>query len=275
MPWHPRYTITDNLLQTIRLIGETIGRLKSVKISGKDMVLLEVQARALSSFSSTRIEGNPLSLTRVKELLKNQPAHLKNTEREITNYNQALQWIYEAVKAGKFLLSTDTIQKVQAMVVNGLLDNPADIGAFRQHPVVIHDPKQPDSIVFMPPNYQDVQALMAELVAFMNSQQGKIDALILAGLFHRQFVIVHPFIDGNGRTVRLLTTALLAQTGLNVFELFSFENYYNQNMTRYFEKVGLRGDYYDLKDHIDFTEWLEYFAAGILDELRRVEKTLP
>ena len=81
--------------------------------------------------------------------------------------------------------------------------------------------------------------------------------------------------DGNGRTTRLLTTAILGQAGFDLFEIFSFENYYNQNISRYFKAVGLESDYYELQDAIDFTPWLEYFAGGILDELAQVRKTLP
>jgi Fic family protein len=99
--------------------------------------------------------------------------------------------------------------------------------------------------------------------------------LILAGLFHKQMIVIHPFMDGNGRTTRLLTKILLADMGLNTFNLFSFENYYNQNVTRYFETVGVRGNYYDIASKINFTLWLEYFTGGILDELLRVEKLLP
>ncbi len=62
--------------------------------------------------------------------------------------------------------------------------------------------------------------------------------------------------------------------GLNTFNLFSFENYYNQDVTRYFQHVGLFGNYYDLGEGLDFTSWLEYFADGILDELLRVQKIL-
>jgi len=87
-------------------------------------------------------------------------------------------------------------------------------------------------------------------------------------------VIIHPFIDRNGRTARLATKVLLARMGLNTFNLFSFENYYNQNVTRYFQNVGLMGNYYDLKDDMDFTPWLEYFTDGIIDELLRVKKEL-
>ena len=89
---------------------------------------------------------------------------------------------------------------------------------------------------------------------------GKIDPFILAGIFHRQCVIIHPFIDGNGRTTRLLATAILGEAGLKLFEIFSFENYYNRNITRYFKAVGLEGDYYDLSEEIDFSDWLEYFT---------------
>lgn len=62
--------------------------------------------------------------------------------------------------------------------------------------------------------------------------------------------------------------------GLNTFNLFSFENYYNQNVSKYFDEVGMVGSYYDLKDEIDFTSWLEYFTDGIIDELLRVKKEL-
>lgn len=116
---------------------------------------------------------------------------------------------------------------------------------------------------------------MSDLLEFIKGNIGKIDSIILAGIFHRQSVIIHPFNDGNGRTTRLLTTAILGKAGLELFEIFSFENYYNQNITRYFKAVGLEGDFYDLVDVIDFSEWLEYFADGILDELQRVRKALP
>jgi hypothetical protein len=56
--------------------------------------------------------------------------------------------------------------------------------------------------------------------------------------------------------------------------LLSFENYYNQNVTRYFQLVGVYGDYYELAPNLDFTPWLEYFAEGILDELLRLKQAL-
>lgn len=274
MKWKPKYTITDKLLTTIREIGEAIGEIKSYHLSDKTLAKLEMSARELSTYASTSIEGNPLPLTDVKQLLKTSTKHIRDTEREILNYNQALQGIYTAVKINKFTLDIKTLEKIQKQVVDGLMDNPAHCGHLRQAPVIIRNPRKIDEIVFVPPDVKDVKRLTSELMTFITGHFGKIDPIILAGLFHRQCVIIHPFIDGNGRTTRLITSAILGQTGLDLFEIFSFENYYNQNITRYFKAVGLYGDYYDQQDDIDFTKWLEYFAEGILDELSRVRKTL-
>ncbi len=275
MSWKPKYTITDKLLLTMREIGEAIGEIKSFGMTQKTLARLELEARELSSYASTSIEGNPLPLTDVKKLLKTRKNHLRDTEREVFNYNKALQTLYTAVRSEKFTLNLTTLKETQKQVVDGLMDNPEDCGHIRQAPVVIRNPRKIDEIIFIPPDAEDVTALLNEMNDYVRTHLGKIDSIILAGLFHRQYVIIHPFMDGNGRTARLLTTAILGKTGLDLFDIFSFENYYNQNITRYFKAVGLEGDYYELKDSVDFTHWLEYFADGILDELRRIRKTLP
>ncbi len=275
MSWKPKYTITDKLLFTIREIGESMGEIKGFNFTDKVLARLELDARELSSYASTSIEGNPLPFTDVKRLLKSNKTHIRDTEREVLNYNAALQGIYSTVRSESFKLDIATLEKVQKQVVDGLMDNPSHCGQIRQAPVIICTPGKPDEVVFIPPDAKDVRQLLSELMIFINENIGKIDPIVLAGVFHRQCVIIHPFIDGNGRTARLLTTAILGKAGLDLFEIFSFENYYNQQISRYFKAVGLQGDYYDLADTVDFTGWLEYFADGILDELRRIAKTLP
>lgn len=275
MDWIPQYTISNKLLSTIREIGESLGELKSFHLSDQDLAKLEIEARELSTYASTSIEGNPLPLTDVKRLLKSQKEHVRDTENEVLNYNTALQSLYADVRSDTLKLSIKTLENIQGQVVHGLMDNPAHCGALREAPVIIRNPQKNDEIVFIPPDSKDVRKLTKDLFKFIEDNIGKIDPIILAGIFHRQCVIIHPFIDGNGRTTRLLTTAILGKAGLDLFEIFSFENYYNRNITRYFKAVGLEGDYYDLQEEIDFSAWLEYFADGILDELRRVRKALP
>lgn len=273
--WNPKYQITHLILNNIRQIEEVLGEIKFLHLRNTaTLAQIQYKARELSAYASTSIEGNPLSLTDVKRLLKNHPSTARDTEKEILNYNTALDFIYSHIKKGSFSLSIPIMEKIQSFVVKDLMVDSSDCGKLRQKPVVIRDPSRPGSIVFIPPDAKDVSQLTQELCEFITHNMQTLDPILLGGLFHKQFVIIHPFMDGNGRTTRLLTTAILGAAGFNFFEIFSFENYYNQNVTQYFKKVGLYGDYYEQKDNIDFTEWLEYFTGGILDELKRVQKSI-
>ena len=273
--WDPKYTIRNRLLRTIREIGEVLGEIRSHPLSKSKHSNLVIEARALSTFASTSIEGNPLPLTDVKRLLKNAPNQVRNTEREILNYNRALEWVQVQVEANTFELRTETFETIQGMVVEGLMENDFDVGNIRQKPVVIRDPLAPDQIVFIPPDHKDVSSHCEDLFRFLRANLNDLDPVLLAGLFHKQAVIIHPFMDGNGRSTRLMTSAILGMTGLEFWSLFSFEAYYNRGVTRYIQMVGEQGDFYDLRERIEFTHWIEYFAEGILDELKRVQKTLP
>ncbi len=267
--FNPDYHISPQLLTSIKRITLLVHELNKRHIS--DVVYTELLSEALvtSTYTSTSIEGNPLPLTEVKRLLKAQPAHVRQSEREVLNYNQTLQTLNQQPGAQ---ITLDQVLSIHRGVVDELLPLEHS-GQWRREPVVIHDPRSGD-VVYLPPDHQDVPRLMEALAHFVEQQVGHLDPLILAGLFHKQFVVIHPFVDGNGRTARLATKQLLAGLGVNLFSLLSFENYYNQNVTRYFQRVGAYGNYYDSAPNLDFTPWLEYFAEGILDELNRLDKQL-
>lgn len=268
----PKYTITNKLLGNIKRIAEIVTDLNSRSFPKVVLLEMERRAREISAYSSTSIEGNPLPLTDVKRILKNRPEYVRDSEKEVLNYNKALIELDELIKAKKIALDIDWLEKIQKMVTDGLIAEHRS-GHIRKEPVFVNDPGIRKTI-YWPPDHQDAIPMLKELLEFLEKNAKAVDPLILAGIFHKEFVIIHPFIDGNGRTARLATKVLLAKMGLNTFNLFSFENYYNQNVTRYFQEVGLLGNYYDLKDQIGFTYWLEYFTDGIIDELLRVEKEL-
>jgi len=268
----PKYTITHPLLENIKRTYAIVQELNQRRFS--ELVLFELQknAEAVSAYASTSIEGNPLPLTDVKRVLKNRPENIRQSEREVINYNEVLKDINQRLAREHIAFSLDLILSIQKGITQKLLPA-SQSGKLRLESVFVNDPRQGVTI-YWPPDANDVPALMKDLIQFVQTHQDGVDPLILAGLFHKQMVIIHPFMDGNGRTTRLATKVLLAAMGLNTFNLFSFENYYNQNVTRYFEKVGVRGNYYDLLSQIDFTDWLEYFTEGIVDELLRVKKIL-
>lgn len=264
----PKYSISLKLLENIKQISVLISELNQVVCSETVLVDLEQLARESSAHSSTSIEGNPLPLTEVKKILKNKPEHIRDTEREIVNYNEALIYLRDLKHPSDGeLVNLKLVNDIQSKVLNKLLPKPL-LGKLRKEAVFVNDPKLRRT-VYWPPDDKDVKTLLTGLLKYINVNRD-LDPIILSGIFHKQFVIIHPFIDGNGRTARLLTKYLLANLGLNTFPLFSFEIYYNRNVSKYFQMVGVKGDYYDIYKDIDFTEWLEYFSDGVIDELLRV-----
>lgn len=269
----PKYEITHALLDNIKRVTSLTQALNQRRFPHTVLLELQKDAEAVSSFASTSIEGNPLPLTDVKRIIKNKPQNIRDSEREVLNYNGALKEINGKLGSGTIPVTLTLILQIHKQVTNKLLPA-SQSGKLRIDPVFVNDPRS-GTTIYWPPDAADVPALVKDLILFVETNKTKIDPLILAGLFHKQMVVIHPFMDGNGRTTRLLTKILLANMGLNTFNLFSFENYYNQNVTRYFQTVGARGNYYEIASGIDFSPWLEYFTGGIIDELLRVEKILP
>jgi Fic family protein len=263
--FEPTYKISPPLLATIKEIGLLVYQLNMQVVPRPTLAQLISEAEVTAVYASTTIEGNPLSLTDTRRLIKNQPVNVRDSELEIINFNTALTDLHSDPDAD---LTEALILQIHGQVMDGLLPE-FQIGRYRQHPIAVHDPRtrQP---VFLPPDYDNVPTLMRELIDFTTHERQRLDPILLAGLFHKQFMLIHPFMDGNGRTGRLATKLLLSQLGLNFFPLLSFENYYNRNVTRYFQFVGGQGNFYDLQ--VDFTAWLEYFAGGILDELIQLQQ---
>lgn len=267
----PKFQLKTVLLDNIMTIKRIVGELNNQKFPDLVLAQFEKESYSLSTYASTSIEGNPLPLTEVRKLLKSKPNHIRDTEKEILNYNEALQYLNIQLNK-KQPLNHELIHSIQSLVTKELLKT-GESGNYRKVPVVVNDPIK-RSVAYIPPDSGDVLPLMTELIEYITVHNTDTDPLILAGIFHKQFVIIHPYVDGNGRTTRLLTKYLLAQMGLDTFNLFSFENYYNQNVSKYFKSVGVFGDYYEIQGTIDFTDWLIYFTDGIIDELLRVQKLL-
>jgi Fic family protein len=269
--FEPQYQLNTALLNNIVRVKNLIQELNDQKFSDIVLAKFEKESYAISAHASTSIEGNPLPLTDVRRILKSTPVHIRDTEKEIINYNTALHYLDIRLSDQKSI-TKDFICTIQSMVTKDLIDV-LNCGKLRTEQVVVNDPRK-RQIAYIPPNAHDVPDLMKDLEVFLNKNNTQIDPLLLSGIFHKQFVIIHPFMDGNGRTARLVTKYMLAGMGLDTFRLFSFENYYNQNVTKYFSSVGVIGDYYKIEKNIDFTDWLVYFTDGIIDELLRVQKLL-
>ena len=135
---------------------------------------------------------------------------------------------------------------------------------------------QTGTIVYMPPEAKDVGPLMTGLVEWINESTHTLPIPIVAAIAHYQFVTIHPYYDGNGRTARILTTLILHQGGYDLKGIYNLEEYYYQHLQDYYNAlaVGPSHNYYMGRAKADITGWIEFFVSGMLYSFQSVQKHL-
>lgn len=159
------------------------------------------------TYNSNSIEGNSITLQETY-LILNEGITVKGKPLrehfEVNNHNKALNYLYKIVDANYRINSKDILS------IHGyILDNIEDLyaGRLRNGGVRIHGAN------FVPPNALKVSNLLDELIDFVHTNPLQLNIIELATIFHHKFVWIHPFFDGNGRTVRLAMNLLLIKEG--------------------------------------------------------------
>lgn len=131
-------------------------------------------------------------------------------------------------------------------------------GIVRTSPVVVgaRDTVGRIKIQHEPPHHKSKEILSAtnQLFAWLNEID--IPVPLKTGIWHHQFVYIHPFVDGNGRTCRLLTALIFLKGNYQINKYFVLDDYYDIDRLQYSEKLHTA-------DSGDKTEWLEYFTDGV------------
>jgi Fic family protein len=159
------------------------------------------------TYNSNSIEGNTLSLRETQMVLQDGITVKGKSLREhfeVHNHEKAIHMLYPLVTKNYKLRSID-ILSIHGMVLRSIEDDFA--GRIRNGGVRILGAN------FTPPNANKVSDLLDELIDYINSNPDKLNDIELATIFHHKLVWIHPFFDGNGRTVRLAMNLLLMRCG--------------------------------------------------------------
>ncbi|MEZ4985210.1 MAG: Fic family protein [Saprospiraceae bacterium] len=159
------------------------------------------------TYNSNSIEGNTLTLQETRMVIEEGFTVKGKSLREhfeAVNHQEAVEWISSLVKPDYRLRARDILD-VHALVLRAIEKEFA--GRYRNAGVRIAGAN------FVPPNALKVDDLMDELIGWVNSPANDIPTIVKAVVFHHRFVWIHPFFDGNGRTVRLIFNLLLMQEG--------------------------------------------------------------
>ncbi len=222
---------------------------------------LRRRARIRSTHYSTRIEGNRLTLDEAEQVIDGRHVSFHGRERdvgEVQNYWNALLRVEEWA-AKKKPLTEELVKHLHALVEHGVRARPS---LYRDGQNVIHDSIS-GAIVYLPPEAKDVPELMAALIEWVyRAENDRIPVPLIAALVHYQFVTIHPYYDGNGRTARLLATFILHMGGYSLNGFFSLEEHHARDLEAYYHALSVHPhhNYYEGRAEADLTGWVEYFT---------------
>ncbi len=244
----PPFEITNKMLDLVASIMKKIGKLDNYKDLSK-LPILRRNNRIHSIHSSLAIEDNSLSFKEVKDIIDG---------KVVVGNQKEIQEVKNAYKAYEMMKEINPYSIKDLKKIHGIMTflTVQESGEFRKGNEGVFDG---DKCIHMCPKPEMVNSLMEQLFGWMKNNKNTIHPLILSSVFHYEFVFIHPFSDGNGRTVRLWQNILLSNWE-NIFEYVPIESQIKEYQDEYYETINncnLKGN---------STEFIE-FMLKMIDEI--------
>lgn len=198
-------------------------------------------------FESNRIEGNTLTL-RETDLVINEGLTVSGKSMrehlEAINHVEAIGYIKQLVERN-FQINERELLSVHNLILRGIM--PEDAGRYRKVQVMIKGSSH------MPPQPYLVAKQMEDYFLWMEQQKNKLHPVVLAAEMHERLVTIHPFIDGNGRTSRLIMNFILLQHG---YVIANIKGDYDTRM-KYYQTLETAQTTHNKEDFILFVAQIE------------------
>lgn len=238
----------ESLVNLIGIAHATISRfdeaLKGVEDSFPLFSMLMIQESLHSQKDNVTFE----------DVILNSSNHRSEIDK-ILNYNSAL--LYGAKRIKTHTISFDLMKKLHGMIKNDSSNQ--ENGKFRDRQNWIGPENHPiEDAYFYPPEVKIMNQSMMNLKKYLHHKEK--DLLIQLAIFFAQFLIIHPFMDGNGRVGRMLIPLFLYQKKLISAPLFYLSGYFKKHRLKYFENLYL------ITIENAWEEWIEFFLKGVIEE---------
>jgi len=262
--FHPIFTITNRITAGLTRIERARGFLEAATLSDTWVREMGRRALILEAHHTTHIEGTRLTLDQAEQLLEGKPVPEADPDdvRELLNYKKAFEFVSEYLEDGG-PITEGLIREIHKRLVEGVRGGAAAPGEYRRIQNYVVNSVTGES-VYTPPPAHDVPIMMGELVDWLN-QEKEVHPVLVSGISQFQFVQIHPFLDGNGRTSRLLSTLCLYRAGYDFKRLFTISEYYDRDRPAFYRAVQSVREL-----GMDMTVWLEYFVEGLTTQLAEV-----
>lgn len=262
----PAFTITNKITTGLTQIERARGFLEAATLSEDWVREMGRRALVLEAHHTTHIEGTRLTLDQAERLWEggSVPEADPDDAREFLNYRKAFDFVSEYLASGD-PITEGLIREIHKRLVEGVRGSSAAPGQYRKIQNYVVNSATGETI-YTPPPAHDVPIMMAELVAFLSSETDTHPVLV-SGIAQFQLVHIHPFLDGNGRTSRLLSTLYLYRAGYDFKRLLTISEYYDRDQPVFYRAIqGVR------EAGMDMTGWLEFFVDGLSTQLAEVRE---
>ena len=249
---YPPYIVTDKMLNYVSCIMKKVGEANYFESLNK-YPNLRRKSRIKSIHSSLAIENNQLSLFDVEDVINGKI--VVGEQKDIQEVKNAYEAYEQIDKVDPY--SLDDLKKVQG-ILTFLLEK--DAGKFRNHGEAVYDG---DIKIFVAPPHKLVPSLMENLFEWMDKNKDIINPLILSSVFHYEFLFIHPFSDGNGRTARIWQTVILAHWE-KIFAYLPIESMIKKNQNKYYKIID------NCNKNGNSTEFIEFMLKMINDTIDEV-----
>ncbi|MGQ0633212.1 MAG: Fic family protein [Planctomycetaceae bacterium] len=261
----PRVTITNSITAGLTAIERARGFLEAATLSDEWLRRMSQRALLLEAHHTTHIEGTQLTIEQAARLWAGETVDQARADdvRELLNYRGAFELVSEYLASGA-PVTEGLIREIHRRLVEGVRGGEGAPGAYRlvQNYVVNSRTRE---IIYTPPPPGDVPPLMQELVTWLQSDSG-VHPVLVAGIAQFQLVHIHPFVDGNGRCSRLLSTLCLYRAGYDFKRLFTLSEFYDRDRSAFYGAIqSVR------EQGMDLTGWLEFFVTGLSTQLAEVK----
>lgn len=259
----PPYSITEDMLSLVASISEKLGKIDVYhNLDAKPH--LRRSNRIKSIHSSLKIEANSLSIGEVKDVIDGKM--ILGPEREI-------QEVKNAYEAYGMISEVEPFSIRDLKKIHGIMERmlEAEAGNFRNGDEGVFNGEQ---CIFMAPPPQLVPDLMSDLFSWMKKNKSRVHPLIMSAVFHYEFVFIHPFSDGNGRTARLWHTVILSKWN-PVFEYIPLESQIEKFQDGYYKAIADCHVNGDSNEFIEFMlEQIDAILDEVLSQIRRSDDTI-
>ena len=264
--FNPQFTITNRMTAAITQIERARGFLEAARLSDDWVRDMGNKALIKEAHHTTHIEGTNLTLDQAERIWNGETvpeADLDDT-RELLNYRSAFEFVSACLNSGD-PITEGLIREIHRKLVEGVRGGKADPGNYRRIQNYVAN-STTGEVIYTPPSALEVPIMTSEMVKWLNSDLD-IHPVLVSGIAQFQLVHIHPFLDGNGRTSRLLSTLYLYKAGYDFKRLFTISEYYDRDRPKFYKSIqSVRNN------DMDMTNWLDYFVTGLETQMIEVKE---